>query len=58
LIEIHYFHNNNNNNNNHYKGIVAFLKAYNFKIELEKIYENGMQERHMIVRKIKSIPRH
>jgi FkbM family methyltransferase len=50
LIEIHYFH----DDNHHYKEIVDFLKYYNFKIELEKIYENGRQERHMIVRKINS----
>jgi FkbM family methyltransferase len=45
LIEIH----NISKGRNHYQSILDLLNNYNFKIEFEKIYENG--ERHIIVKK-------
>jgi hypothetical protein len=45
LIEIH----NISKGRNHYQSIIDLLNNYNFKIEFEKIYDNG--ERHIIVRK-------
>jgi hypothetical protein len=48
LIEIH----NISEGRNHYQSIMDLLKSYNFKIEFEKVYENG--ERHIIVTKQKS----
>jgi FkbM family methyltransferase len=45
LIEIH----NISNGENHYDQIIELLAKYNFKVEFEKIYDNG--ERNIIVRK-------
>ena len=45
LIEIH----NISEGKNHYQSIIDLLNNYNFKIEFEKVYDNG--ERHIIVRK-------
>jgi FkbM family methyltransferase len=45
LIEVH----NISKGRNHYQSIMDLLHNFNFKIEFEKIYENG--ERHIIVRK-------
>lgn len=45
LMEIH----NISDGRTHYQLILDLLKKYNFKIEFEKVYENG--ERHIIVRK-------
>jgi FkbM family methyltransferase len=45
LIEVHHLE----ENKDLYKNIIDYLKTYNFKMEFEKIHDNG--ERHIIVRK-------